>query len=114
MIKSFVLERLAEPGRLPSGVIGFFGPDAEGGPRSSLSGLGWGGRFGALRQSLEPPDFVVELLDQTEQRVHQRSLLLRRDLDSANRASVGLPCHTHRRASRPNFVKAGFHRVIEK
>jgi hypothetical protein len=41
------LERLAEPGRFPSGVVGFFGPDAEGGPLGSLSGLGCGGRFGA-------------------------------------------------------------------
>ena len=46
MTRSRVLERLADPGRFPSGVFGFLPPDADGGPLGSFSELGSGLRFG--------------------------------------------------------------------
>ena len=47
IVSSRVLQRLAEPGRLPSGVFGFFfSAEADGGPLGSFSGLGPGLRFG--------------------------------------------------------------------
>ena len=70
--------------------------------------------FWRFRQSLQPPHFLLELLNHTEQRLHQRSLLLRRNLNAANRSCAGLPYHVQRKASNPVFVKTGFHRVIEK
>jgi hypothetical protein len=66
--------------------------------------------FRLFRQSLEPPDFLFELLDSptlfldrslqlinhAQQGFNQRSSLFRRNLDAANRLGVGLPCHDQR------------------
>jgi hypothetical protein len=63
--------------------------------------------FRLFRQSLEPPDFLFELLDSpaqlfvrcqqlinhVQQRFNQWSSLLRRNLNAANRLGAGLLCH---------------------
>ena len=84
--------------------------------------------FRLIRQPLQPPNLLFELVDSrlllldrrpqlindAQQRFHQRSPLLRQNLDAANRLRTRLPFHAQSKASCPVFVKTDFHRVIEK
>ena len=130
IFSSRVLERLAEPGRFPSGVFVFF---FFSGSRRRAAGVveraGARLAFRLIRQSLQPPNLLFELVDShllllgrrpqlindaPTKRFHQRSPLLRQNLDAANRLRTGLPFHAQSKASCPVFVKTDFHRVFEK
>jgi hypothetical protein len=70
-----------------------------------------------LQAFIVPPQLPVGLLqfgDHAQQRLHQRSPLLRRDLNATNRLSPERPCHPQIKASSADPVKTNFHGVIEK
>jgi hypothetical protein len=129
------LERLAEPGRFPSGVFDFFfSPGRRGWAAGVVQGTGLRRALRFVGQSLQQPHFLLELLDpqlllldghlllfdhrlllsdHAQQCLNQRSSLLRRNLNAAKGVRIGLPCHAQRKASSPIFVKTDFHGVIE-